>query len=372
MKIVGVTVALILITVFGGLLLVAGLFAVTEQESEQEIAAAAAQGSISSRNVPNGWAEYVDTAGGLCPEFPAHIIAAQLDAESGWDPDAVSPAGAVGLAQFMPGTWTQHGTDGDADGVADPRNPADAILSAGVYDCHLIDVLREAGLKNPSTELGLAAYNAGPGAVITHNGVPPFPETQGYVPKIIALGAEYNGGGAGTPVLAGYDPSPTNCPSSRGVTEAGLKPGALRGIRCVSTAFSFASLTSGWRPRGSVSVSDHPFGNAIDVSPGPWQSEQGNTQGWFLAHWFQVNADRLGVKYIIWDNWTWNPAKKSGAWIPYVHATGRTDPSARHEDHVHVSFTGPVGNDTAPLLNHSPATGTSRVPFRPPASVLTN
>ena len=371
MKVVAALLGGLLVLVFGGVVVTAGMLAVTEERSEDAVAAAQAQAGGSSRNVPNGWSTYVDQAGALCPEFPPHIIAAQIEAESGWDPDAASSKGALGLGQFMPGTWIAHGRDGDDDGIADPLNPPDAILSAGAYDCYLIDVLRDAGLKNPSTELGLAAYNAGPGAVITHNGIPPFPETKAYIPKILALAAEYNGGGAGLAAIDGYDPSPTTCTVSRGVTERGLQPGALRGIRCANTAFSFTTLTSGWRPRGSVSTSDHPFGNATDIGVGPWQTEAGNKQGWFLAHWFQVNADRLGVKYIIWDNWTWNPAKKNGSWIPYSHATGRTDPSARHEDHVHVSFNGPVGNDDATLLNHSPAIGTARVPFRDPASVLT-
>ena len=369
MKVVGAAVALILVVILGALLLGGGMLAATEEE-EQALAAAQSQGSGSSRNVPNGWGKYVDAAGALCPEFPPHIIAAQLDAESGWNPTATSAVGAVGVAQFMPGTWAGFGKDGDGDGVADPLNPADAILSTGYYDCHVIDVLRAAGI-DPTTELGLAAYNAGPGAVITYGGIPPYPETQAYVPKILTLADEYRGGGAGTAVLAGYEAPPSNCPSSRGVSAQGLRPGALRGLRCASTAFSFVTLTSGWRSSGSVSASDHPFGNGIDLGFGDWQSEAGNKQGWSLAHWFQVNADKLGVKYVIFDNWTWNPAKQSGAWIPYVHGAGRTDPSARHENHVHVSFDGPVGDSNAPLLNHAPAQGTSRVPFRDPASVLT-
>ena len=130
-------------------------------------------------------------------------------------------------------------------------------------------------------------------------------------------------------------------------------------------ALPWVTLNSGWRASGSVRSSDHPFGNATDFGPGEWSTEQGNRRGWYLAHWFQVNSERLNVKYVIWDNWTWNPAKREDSWVPYYHASTRDDPSSRHEDHVHVSFHGPIGRDDAPLIPHFPSIGSSdssRVP----------
>ena len=103
----------------------------------------------------------------------AALLAAQLHAESGFNPNAVSPVGAQGIAQFMPGTARSLGLD-------DPFDAAQAIDAQG----HLMrDLLRQLG----SVPLALAAYNAGPGAVSGCGCVPPYPETQAYVARILGL-----------------------------------------------------------------------------------------------------------------------------------------------------------------------------------------
>jgi len=103
----------------------------------------------------------------------APLLAAQLYAESGFDPRSVSPAGAIGIAQFMPGTAASYG-------LRDPFDPAAAIMA----QAHLMsDLLRQFG----SPALALAAYNAGPGAVAPCRCIPPYAETQAYVAKILAL-----------------------------------------------------------------------------------------------------------------------------------------------------------------------------------------
>jgi hypothetical protein len=103
----------------------------------------------------------------------AALLAAQLMAESNFNPYAVSPAGAQGIAQFMPGTAAAYGLD-------DPFDAAQAIDA----QAHLMsDLLKQFG----SVQLALAAYNAGPGAVAACDCVPPYPETQAYVAKIMGL-----------------------------------------------------------------------------------------------------------------------------------------------------------------------------------------
>jgi len=115
-------------------------------------------------------------------------LAAQLDAESGWNPNAVSPVGAQGLAQFMPGTWIGQGVDGDRDGIRDPFNPADAIASQASFMCKLLAaVSANRNLTGDPIDLALAAYNAGLGAVQKYAGMPPYAETQNYVRRIRAL-----------------------------------------------------------------------------------------------------------------------------------------------------------------------------------------
>jgi hypothetical protein len=103
----------------------------------------------------------------------AALLAAQLMAESNFNPFAVSPAGAQGIAQFMPSTAAAYGLD-------DPFDPVAAIDA----QAHLMsDLIRQLG----SPELALAGYNAGPGAVEACHCIPPYPETQAYVTRILAL-----------------------------------------------------------------------------------------------------------------------------------------------------------------------------------------
>jgi Transglycosylase SLT domain/D-alanyl-D-alanine carboxypeptidase len=103
----------------------------------------------------------------------APLLAGQLMAESNFDPDAGSPAGAQGIAQFMPSTAAAYG-------LRDPYDPVEAIDA----QAHLMsDLLRRFG--DPS--LALAAYNAGPAPVEACDCIPGYPETQAYVSRILAL-----------------------------------------------------------------------------------------------------------------------------------------------------------------------------------------
>ena len=113
----------------------------------------------------------------------AAVLAAQLKAESDFNPNERSAAGALGIAQFMPGTARTYG-------LRDPFDP-DASIEAQAHFMH--DLLRRFG----SVPLALAAYNAGPGRVAACGCIPPIPETRAYVARILALIA----GGAGGPAV---------------------------------------------------------------------------------------------------------------------------------------------------------------------------
>lgn len=141
--------------------------------------------------IPEQYRPLVEAAARTCPEVTAPLLAAQIQAESGWNPRAVSPANAQGLTQFIPGTWQAYGVDGNGDGVRDPFEPADAIPAQANYMCQLVKQVRENDIPGDTIDNALAGYNAGFGAVLEYQGIPPYPETQNYVRKIRGLAAEF-------------------------------------------------------------------------------------------------------------------------------------------------------------------------------------
>jgi len=110
------------------------------------------------------------------------LLAAMVKVESGFDPRAVSPAGAKGLLQLMD-------TTAAALGVRDPFDPTQNLDGGARYFSQLLQ--RFGG----DISLALAAYNAGPGAVEQAGGVPPYPETQRYVSAVLATWRALGGTG---------------------------------------------------------------------------------------------------------------------------------------------------------------------------------
>ncbi|MCZ7458209.1 peptidoglycan DD-metalloendopeptidase family protein [Streptomyces sp. WMMC940] len=170
--------------------------------------------------VPAAYRAWVLKAGSMCEEITAPVIAAQIQQESGWDPDAQSyqyvkdpetgrtikvPL-AQGISQFIPGTWKTWGRDDDKNGRISPFDPGDAIMAQGRFDCALARQMKgyvEDGVASGDVlDLTLAGYNAGPYAVKQYGGIPPYTETRNYVRSIKALMAKYTEdleeGGGGT------------------------------------------------------------------------------------------------------------------------------------------------------------------------------
>ncbi len=103
------------------------------------------------------------------------LLHAVIKAESAYDPNAISRAGAVGLMQLMPQTAKRFG-------VTDRRDPRDNLQGGARYLRQLLT------LYNNNVKLALAAYNAGEKAVAKYgNKIPPYPETQNYVKKVLAF-----------------------------------------------------------------------------------------------------------------------------------------------------------------------------------------
>jgi Soluble lytic murein transglycosylase and related regulatory proteins (some contain LysM/invasin domains) len=110
---------------------------------------------------------------------PKSLVKAVIHAESGYNPNAVSRAGAEGLMQLMPGTAQQLK-------VSDSFNPSDNIRGGVKYLKFLLDTFKG------DVSLALAAYNAGLTKVAKYGGVPPYEETRNYVSKVLNYQKSYS------------------------------------------------------------------------------------------------------------------------------------------------------------------------------------
>lgn len=179
--------------------------------------ATAATAEVKLRRAPNGRLQITDEGGGSPPAAPSarlretpdleplirihcdaqrldpRLVRAVIQTESAYNPRAVSRRGALGLMQLMPETARELQ-------VLDAFDPDQNLRGGTLYLRRLLD--RFSG----RIELALAAYNAGPGAVERHGGIPPYAETRSYVRKILSL---YKGGNVVLPAALRTSPAPT-------------------------------------------------------------------------------------------------------------------------------------------------------------------
>lgn len=153
---------------------------------------------------------------------PAELLAAQIQAESGWNPNAKSSAGATGISQFMPGTAKGFGID--------PTNPMQSIDAQGKMMGRLIKSY------GGNQDKALAAYNAGAGNVAKYGGVPPFKETHDYINRIHSYESNY--------------------PGLKSNHVAGLSPDAVNRANTYANMAGITSTGSQTAPKGSLQTFD--------------------------------------------------------------------------------------------------------------------
>jgi len=152
--------------------------------SGQDFATLLASTSATSpaASAPSGYGAYSSLITQAAARYgidPA-LLYGVISQESAFNPDAVSSAGAEGLAQIMPENFASLG-------VTNPFNPAQSIDAGAKLLSENLNTF------NGNTVDAVAAYNAGAGAVQSYGGVPPYPETQNYVQKVLAYAAQYPG-----------------------------------------------------------------------------------------------------------------------------------------------------------------------------------
>jgi soluble lytic murein transglycosylase-like protein len=132
------------------------------------------------RRAANGWGrgngqrfEAEVLAAAQAARIEAALLHAVVAVESGYNPQAISPKGAIGLMQLMPDIARQYG-------VNDPTDAAQNLMGGARYLRDLLDQFAN------DKSLALAAYNAGANAVLAYGGrIPPYPETARYVPAVL-------------------------------------------------------------------------------------------------------------------------------------------------------------------------------------------
>ncbi|MFC5888742.1 NlpC/P60 family protein [Kitasatospora aburaviensis] len=232
--------------VAGGLGMVL-LIVTTEAPAEAAGSARGPYGAmLKPGSVPPQYVPMIERAAGACDQgLTSPQIASQLQHESGFDPNAVSPSvHAKGIAQFTDDTWAVWGRGGS------PFDPAAAIDAQGRFMCQLMRQAKPTGWGDP-WQLALGGYNAGWGNVEAAHGIPAFHETQTYVAAIVADLPKFTAA-LGPPVAADG-----NLPAGWDVP-AGTDPQAATAIR-----WALAQRGGWYRYGGSCA-------DPLGTEPGGW------------------------------------------------------------------------------------------------------
>ena len=307
-----------------------------------------------------------------CPDLPALWVIAEAQAESSWNPRAYSPAGAAGLLQMMPGTWTEAGGAGGAwtpsapppadHPVWEPRThlrvavgwmcanlrlvrehlratgkPTEALDALAV--CHIAGCSRVTGSATGIPRPGEAGCGTGCVQQITDYLAAIHRWVRAYaLPAASLAGATGAQGGAPDPYTGGA----TGCVIPDPTGTGGCVTGATAWLlQQVANRVHRGPVTC-WDPHAWNPTSDHPKGRACDYTFGRLGAFPGPADvraGWALAQWLRTYAGPLHVTYVIWQGRIWSVARDAEGWRPYSGGGvyDPNDPTGGHYDHVHVS-----------------------------------
>jgi hypothetical protein len=319
-----------------------------------------------------------------CPELPPLWVVAQVEAESGWDPEAVSSEGAgaaAGLLQFAEPAWLAAGGE---PWPSDPP-PADAAVTTAEEHLRvavpwLCATLRAVGghltdTDKPTDPLDamLVCHIAGCGRVTgSTTGIPEAGEADcgercadivaRYIETVHANLERFAPQAGAEPPAEAAAPDPAAAPPAWTGGATGCELDDPTGDGCLTgaarhaldtAAATFGGWSDGpmirsagcwdahaWNPR-----SDHPRGKACDLFPGragTFAEGLDLDAGWQVTNWFRTHAEPLRVKYLIWQGRYWDPGvEDSDGWGRRYGGGGVydvRDATGGHYDHVHISF----------------------------------
>ncbi|EDY46358.1 M23 family metallopeptidase [Streptomyces sp. SPB074] len=173
-------------------LTVAGKLPGTEGDEPARPPAAAGDADATAL-VDDSFVPWLKQAAGACTVLRPSVLAAQIDAYSGWNADSAALSGPAGIAGFDAAGWKKWGKDADGDGTSSPRQPVDAIMALGRQDCALADEVtkaRTSGTVNGDLlDLTLAAYTTDTAQVTAAGKVPA--KAAAYVKRTEKLAKRY-------------------------------------------------------------------------------------------------------------------------------------------------------------------------------------
>ena len=316
-----------------------------------------------------------------CPELPAAWVVAQVQAESGWDPD-LRTGSAAGLLQVSERTWVAAG----GEPWPDPSltDPAEHLRIVVPWLCSTLRAaaghLATTPKDVPVLDAMLVCHVAGCRRVTeSASGVPAAGEAdcsqacsaavRRYLDAVHGLVGTYSTGApavddrerASDPAPAAAetatDPATAPAPAWTGGATGCGRPDPVRSGGCLTGAtehgLTAATAVFGpviddvgcWDEHTQNPRSDHPKGRACDLFTGPaghFAEGADLDEGWRIAHWFAANAEPLKVSYLIWQGRYWAPSVRddgTGWGRRYTGGGGydTSDPTGGHCDHVHVS-----------------------------------
>ncbi|MGW7416631.1 M23 family metallopeptidase [Streptomyces sp. NPDC054863] len=238
-----------------------------------------AKGTAADR-VDESYVPWLKEAAKKCAVVKSSVLAAQIDAHSGWSTDTAALSEATGIAGFTAAQWREWGKDEDGNGRSSPLDAADAIMALGRRDCALAGEMAELRTRGTVTgellDLTLAAYTAGRGAVESAGRVPA--KARPYLARIDQLSKQYVEFDA-PPPLPGTDTAPPSnvlrWPARTTVISSpyGTREHPLTGVTKLHTGVDFAAgrgtpATAAWQGTVVFAGPTKAYGNRVVIDHG--------------------------------------------------------------------------------------------------------